>query len=97
MTTEYLYRHVLLFVIVYSDYGHTALYSNEIALQISFYFSHILYNKIFRSINVLLQMEDFASRAAGGSISAFLCRRETMSRQATMIIVPATTVNGNFY
>ena len=39
-----IYRHVLLFVLVYRDYGHTALYSNEIALQISFYFSHILYN-----------------------------------------------------
>ena len=38
-------RHVLLFVLlVYRDYGHTALYSNEIALQIYFYFSHILYN-----------------------------------------------------
>ena len=44
VTTEYIYRHVLLFVLVYRDYGHTALYSNEIALQISFYFSHILYN-----------------------------------------------------
>ena len=32
------------FVLVYRDYGHTALYSNEIALQIYFYFSHILYN-----------------------------------------------------
>ena len=29
---------------IYRDYGHTALYSNEIALQISFYFSHVLYN-----------------------------------------------------
>ena len=37
-------RHVLLFVLVYRDYGHTALYSNEIALQMSYYFSHILYN-----------------------------------------------------
>ena len=33
------------FLLVYRDYGHTALYStNEIALQISFYFLHILYN-----------------------------------------------------
>ena len=37
-------RHVLLFVLVYRDYGHTTLYSNEIALKIYFYFSHILYN-----------------------------------------------------
>ena len=29
---------------------------------------------------VLLRMEEFASRAAGGSISAFLCRRETTDR-----------------
>ena len=40
----YMYRHVLLFVLVYRDYGHTALYTNGIALQIYFYFSHILYN-----------------------------------------------------
>ena len=43
MTPEY--HHVLLFVLlVYRDYGHTALYSNESGLQTSFYFSHILYN-----------------------------------------------------
>ena len=36
----YIYHHVLLFVLVYRDYGHTA-HSNEIALQISFDFSHM--------------------------------------------------------
>ena len=29
---------------------------------------------------ILLRMKEFASRAAGGSISAFLCRRETTDR-----------------